>query len=210
MLGTALISLALVWRNTLVRKADIRARYELELAHREMLNLSNKDPLTGAWNRRYLADHFAEQIARWRRQGAVCQFAFIDVDDFKQINDSHGHDVGDRVLRCLTDTFTERFRDEDIWVRMGGDEFAILFSSEQPEQDVSVGVQQLNERIAKQRHTLDHVGLSIGLLSLPPQAELSQQQVYQRADAALYEAKRRKPFVNGEPNIVHHDLAGDP
>ncbi len=208
MLGTGLISLALVWRNTLVRKADIRARYELEVAHREMLNLSNKDPLTGAWNRRYLADHFAEQLARWGRQGRICQVAFIDIDDFKQINDGHGHDVGDRVLRCLTDTFTELFQDEDIWVRMGGDEFAILFSSETPEQEVRAGVERLNQRIGEQRHTLEQIGLSIGLMSLPPVTELSQQQVYQRADAALYEAKKRKPYLSGEPNIVHHNLAG--
>ena len=90
---------------------------------------------------------------------------------------------------------------------MGGDEFAILFSSLQPERDVCSGVARLNERVAAERHALQRVGLSIGILSVAPDQQLSQQQIYRRADAALYEAKKRKPMLGGEINIVHHCIA---
>ena len=207
MVGAGLISLALVARNTVVRKADIRTRFDLEQAHHKMMHLSHQDPLTGAWNRRYLKLVFSNKVTEWQAAGKACHFALLDVDNFKPINDTCGHDYGDEVLRCVSRSFNAVVGDQGLLVRMGGDEFAYLFAADNPEDVIAAGLDALRacmERLNKRSGP--EVSISVGLVSMPPEAEVRQEYVYREADIALYEAKDRKQEYARRTNLVSRVL----
>lgn len=132
MFAASLITLVVVARNVGVRKHDIQVRFDLENAHREMEVLSNKDPLTGAWNRRFLELNFSEIAQRHRDSDQPLHLALLDIDDFKQLNDTRGHDHGDRILKHVTTSFQQALGADGYVVRLGGDEFALLFGSDHP------------------------------------------------------------------------------
>jgi diguanylate cyclase (GGDEF)-like protein len=203
MLGAGLISLALVVRNTTVRKTDIRTRFELEKVNRKMMHLSNKDPLTGAWNRRFLKNVFEKKSAEWHNAGKTYHFAYLDVDDFKPMNDTFGHDFGDEVLRCISHCFEQSLQDSGYLIRMGGDEFALLFAGEDPEKLITEAHQAVQSAIKPPGQYKNlAIGLSVGLASILPGIESSQEDIYRLADSALYRAKERKQTVTGRANIV--------
>ncbi len=209
MVGAGVISLALVMRNASARKADIRARFDLEAAHQRLLQLSNRDPLTGAWNRRYLKEQFPVRLGEWQAAGRTAYFALLDLDDFKPINDTCGHDYGDMVLRCVTRAFTEQFQDDGFLVRMGGDEFALFCSVPDPEGSIARAVQTAGNAIAAARAVSGlKFNMSIGLIAVPPDLRVSQETVYRDADAALYRAKDRKMDVRVGLNLVSQTAAG--
>jgi diguanylate cyclase (GGDEF)-like protein len=203
MLGAGLISLTLVMRNTTVRKTDIRTRFELEQVNRKMMHLSNKDPLTGAWNRRFLKNVFEKQSAEWHDAGKTYHFAYLDVDDFKPMNDNCGHDFGDEVLRCISQCFDRSLGDNGYLIRMGGDEFALLFTGDDPEKLVTETHQAVQAAIKPPAHYKNlAVGMSVGVASIPPGRLASQEEIYRLADGALYRAKERKQLFTGRTNIV--------
>ena len=204
MLGAGMISLALVVRNTTVRKTDIRTRFELEKVNRQMMHLSNKDPLTGAWNRRFLKNVFEKKSAEWHDVGKTYHFAYLDVDDFKPMNDNFGHDFGDEVLRCISRCFDRSLEDCGYLIRMGGDEFALLFAGDDPEKLIAETHRAVQAAIKPpgQYKNLT-IGLSVGLASILPGIEASQEDIYRLADSALYRAKERKQSLTGRANIVN-------
>jgi diguanylate cyclase (GGDEF)-like protein len=207
MVGAGLISLALVARNTVVRKADIRTRFDLEQAHHKMMHLSHQDPLTGAWNRRYLKIAFSNRVTEWQAAGKACHFALLDIDNFKPINDTCGHDYGDEVLRCVSRSFSAVVADQGFLVRMGGDEFAYLFAADNPEDVIAAGIEALRACVERQRKRPGpQISMSIGLVSMPPDATVRQEYVYREADIALYEAKDRKAQFAGSTNVVSRVL----
>lgn len=208
MLGAGLISLALVTRNTTVRKMDIRTRYDLEQVNRKMLHLSNKDPLTGAWNRRYLNNNFGLLTERWHSDGYTYHFAFLDLDDFKPINDNFGHDFGDEVLRTISTVIGERLGKQGCLVRMGGDEFALLFHADEPDVLIRDCLTEINRSVTppgKYKHM--QIGVSMGMVSVPPGKEATQEEIYRAADASLYQAKERKNSGNEDINLISSILA---
>jgi diguanylate cyclase (GGDEF)-like protein len=203
MLGAGTISLAMVTRNTCVRKADIRTRYDLEQANRKMMYLSNKDPLTGAWNRRFLKNEFDKSVQAWHEAGVDYHFAFVDIDDFKPMNDNCGHEYGDEVLRCLSSAFTDAVEGHGHFIRMGGDEFAVLFSADDPQAVLTGAHIALNtsKPVSAQCKKLS-ANLSIGLLSVPPGVDLTLAAICREADQVLYQAKDRKEEYRGRVNII--------
>jgi diguanylate cyclase (GGDEF)-like protein len=211
MLSAGLVSLALVMRNASVRKADISTRYELEKAHHQMMHLSHKDPLTGAWNRRYLKIAFANKVAGWQAGNKKCHFALLDIDNFKPINDGCGHDYGDTVLRCVADGFKKVAGTEGSLVRMGGDEFALLFVAEDPVGLIESGVAAArNCSPLPQEFNGLTLEMSVGMVSIPPGTEATQNNAYREADLALYEAKDRKSDYPGRVNLVTRTLSDKP
>ncbi len=207
MIGAGIISLALVTRNTTVRKMDILTRYDLEQANRKMLHLSNKDPLTGAWNRRYLNNSFNDLTRQWHREGLTYHFAFLDLDDFKPINDNFGHDYGDTVLRSVSTIISERLGDQGCLVRMGGDEFALLFHDDNPEALVGGCLEAINKSLAPPgKYKQMKIGFSMGLVSVSPGMQANQEDIYREADTSLYQAKERK-HSSGNLNLVSRTLA---
>lgn len=210
MLGAGMISLTLVARNTVVRKTDIRNRFELEQINRKMMHLSNKDPLTGAWNRRFLMNVFPEKSAEWHAAGKMYHFAFLDLDDFKPMNDNYGHDFGDKVLQCISQKFSQAVKDDGFLVRMGGDEFALLFISDDPQTLITNTLEAVQKTIKPpgQRQHM-RICVSAGVASIPPGSKPSQEEIYRAADAALYKAKARKEHFIDRANIVRQIISQD-
>jgi len=152
--------------------------------------LSRTDPLTGLSNRRYFNELVDVDIGRSRRYGHPVSFAYIDVDNFKGINDSLGHDKGDEVLCLIADQFRSFLRSSDLIARMGGDEFAILLP-ETGSEDAAVAMTKLQEDVnAASRGRGWPVTLSIGLVTYSVAPE-SLEEIIKEADAMMYAVKEK-------------------
>lgn len=201
-------TLTVIVRNIIIRRDDIRTRFELEKAHNRMATLSLKDPLTGAWNRRFLDQNFEKIHLDMVRHQRSLQLALIDIDDFKKINDSQGHDFGDMVLMRLAANFMAGFEDGEHLMRLGGDEFMVLMSREDAREYVersAVALQTDPQLLSGSADT--QVNVSIGLLEFPGDQAVSLNRIYRAADEALYRAKSRKHAIAG-PSIEQAGLAG--
>lgn len=193
MLGAGISTLTVIARNVLIRRDDIRTRFELEKAHDRMRLLSLKDPMTGAWNRRFLEQRFDEIREGYRAQGQTLHFALIDIDDFKSLNDQQGHDYGDLVLCRLVAGFLALFRGDEHLVRLGGDEFLLLMSGDDPLALLQQGAMALRtDPQLFSGSASSQVTVSIGLASLPPAAQTGLDTLYRQADEALYRSKAGK------------------
>lgn len=193
MLGAGLTTLTVIGRNVMVRKIDIRTRFELEKAHDRMELLSLKDPLTGAWNRRFLDQKFLDIRTAYDLNGNTMHFALIDVDNFKILNDSQGHDYGDLVLRRLVVNFLALFSGNEHLIRMGGDEFLLILSQNDPESILQQGAIALRTDPQLFSGSADsQVNVSIGLVSIDVKSNLSLDLIYRQVDEELYQAKERK------------------
>ncbi|MGE4533192.1 sensor domain-containing diguanylate cyclase [Halomonas sp.] len=154
------------------------------------------DPLTGLGNRRALEDQAAMEIARAERSGAPLALIAIDLDHFKRINDTHGHDVGDGVLQAFVDLARRVLRDGDVLCRMGGEEFAVLLPDTSREQALRVA-ERLREAIATTPATVGQEATPDGLLAytaslgvtLVRAGERTLKPAIKRADQGLYAAK---------------------
>jgi diguanylate cyclase (GGDEF)-like protein len=151
------------------------------------------DALTGLHNRRFLEDAVARETARSQREGTALTLALLDIDHFKGINDTHGHDGGDAVLRALGAVLRATTRASDIVGRFGGEEFMLLL----PGVEIDAALARLNgvlEAVRAMRAplpdgVLDTVTASIGVATMPLHAVTSEG-LLAAADAALYRAKR--------------------
>jgi len=150
---------------------------------------ADTDFLTGAHNRRYLSKRLGKEISRARRHGGHVTLVFIDIDDLKGINDTHGHVSGDRVLQAMAATVRSVIREEDIFARFGGDEFVLVLPDTDPQ-----GAADLIERIkgAISSTVVDTPG---GVLPLPtfssgtaayPTEVSTAEELIQAADAWMY------------------------
>jgi diguanylate cyclase (GGDEF)-like protein len=157
--------------------------WSLELARAEAAT----DGLTGAPNRRAFLAAADERLRRARRRGRPLTVVYIDVDDFKHVNDTLGHAVGDRVLRCVARTLRQTLREDDLFARLGGDEFVVLLDSGRP----SPLVARLHNALRRQSAAwgLD-VRFSLGAVTFPRVPD-SAEDMLRRGDAAMYEAKEQ-------------------
>jgi diguanylate cyclase (GGDEF)-like protein len=166
---------------------------KVERAHELLSAQSTIDHLTGLFNRRYFMDRLSEEIDRTKRYGTPFAVAFIDVDNFKRINDEHGHLSGDEVLRQLTLNCARQVREVDTLARIGGEEFALLLP-QTTEADAERLVERLRASVASTRAKVGESSLditvSIGLASWSRDA-LDVDGILRRADEALYTAKRQ-------------------
>ena len=203
MLGAGAVSLLLVARNVKLRKHDIEAQHDLVVAHDRIVDLSNRDPLTGAWTRRYFDIEFDAYLARCRDNRNQFQFMLLDADDFKTINDACGHEAGDRILQHIGQAFTQVLDGQGTLVRMGGDEFAVVFADLDPTVIAKRALKIFFELNAESKYDeVKNANLSIGVASVPPDVEIVYRQLYKQADLALYSAKNRKGGAPGTVNIV--------
>ena len=149
------------------------------------LNLHiNTDPLTGLHNRRGM-QLFLEELQTMRTEFAVL---LIDIDLFKRVNDTYGHDQGDAVLKNLAGHMKGNFRDNDICCRMGGEEFAVLMSTADRDA-VFNAAERLRKTVAQSStNGLDPVTISIGIAFWPDDSEHIKE-VFKHADNRLYQAK---------------------
>jgi diguanylate cyclase (GGDEF)-like protein len=169
-----------------------RAKAELEETNRELCALSIRDALTGAYNRRYLDERLADAFALARRQSQPLSVMICDVDDFKRINDTFSHAVGDDVLRTLAALMRQHVRQSDVVARFGGEEFVVLFPSATREQAQAAGeklCQAVMEHPWHTIHPLLSVTLSAGVAAADGQP--NHEKLLSDADRKLYQAKRR-------------------
>jgi len=171
-----------------VRYAMERKQSELDLAHQAM-----HDALTGVPNRTLFADRLTVALARARRLGSEVAVLFLDLDGFKRINDSLGHNAGDRVLVEVAQRLTAAVRPNDTIARFGGDEFVILCEDAGNADQAIAFASQLGEAITVSFH-LDgralHLTPSIGI-ALSEGPDICAQDLVRDADAAMYRAKER-------------------
>jgi len=201
MLGSSIVSLVLVARNAAIRKDDIQSRFELEQAHNRIMVLSNKDPLTGAWNRRYFAEQFEESLQHWNSTGEPYYFACLDIDDFKPLNDTYGHAYGDKVLKCIVFIINALLGEEGVLVRMGGDEFVLLFRHDDPRLFFRQVFDELQLRLNNETTEQQSIGFSAGVIKVEPALVLNTSDLYRSADVALYQAKDGK-MLDANPHVV--------
>jgi len=156
--------------------------------------LAHYDPLTGLPNRLLIQSRLEHAITHARRGHSPVAVLFVDLDRFKNINDSLGHPVGDQLLESLAARFRHRLRDEDTLGRLGGDEFLIVLNhSERPEDAANVAselIALLEEPFELPGQKDVYIGASIGISIFPQDAE-DATQLIQHADAAMYQAKEQ-------------------
>ena len=166
---------------------DAEARRESK--ERQLLLQSRCDPMTQLLNRSAMQQAIEEQI----NSQTAYMFSIIDIDDFKSINDKHGHVFGDEVLKYVADVLRNACRSDDITGRLGGDEFVMLFRADVTRDEAARRLVAIIERIREGVGTLSieaGVSVSIGAI-LVTRPGLSFLDVYRSADAALYEAKHK-------------------
>lgn len=157
---------------------------------------ASTDPLTRIGNRGRFQRTLARMMDTAREQGSPLALAMLDVDNFKTINDTHGHPIGDRVLLCTAQWLSKGLRQTDFVARYGGEEFAVLLANATAGQ-VEERMKQVLADIAASSYEYELLGkkervrftLSCGLTDLLPNE--SDEEFIQRADDALYEAKRK-------------------
>ena len=169
---------------------DITARKQME---GELQSMAARDPLTGILNRRSLGERLEAQASSARRHGHNLCMAIGDVDEFKQVNDAHGHAAGDDVLIGLAILMKEGSRTEDIVARLGGDEFCIVYP------DLNAGQAAIAlERVRQRFEALPfghgggepfHVRATFGIADFDPETMPSAKDLFEAADRALYLAK---------------------
>jgi len=153
--------------------------------------LARTDALTGLANARAFTERLRQELARAQREGTPLCLGYVDVDNFKRINDAKGHAAGDELLREVAQGIRETVRASDVAARLGGDEFAVLFVGMRQDAAESTAQRLLArlQRIAE-LHSGVGLGASIGMAiyeSPPATAE----EMIRSADAAMYEAKQR-------------------
>jgi len=167
----------------LERRVAERTR-ELEDANRQLQILASRDPLTQTCNRRMLGELASQEFQRAVRYRHPLSIIMLDIDEFKEFNEHHGHAFGDQVLQAVVAAVRSQLRETDHLGRYGGDEFVILL----PE----TNVQDANEAAERIRNTVadsTQCSISLGLTSLRP-GDTSVEQVMERADSGLRSAKR--------------------
>ena len=152
---------------------------------------AHHDALTGLPNRLLFSDRLSQSIEKAKRNQSKFALLFIDLDHFKEINDSLGHDIGDEILKEVTYRLSETIRDADTVARLGGDEFTVILEEIIQGQDASSISTKILESLAKSMNINDnvlYVSGSIGI-SIYPDDGVSAKDLLKYADSAMYKAK---------------------
>ena len=194
--GIVLVLLATLYLFLLlvIRKADrIIAGQEHERAAKEgqLRHQAYHDALTGLPNRAYFSERLSETIALAQRTDQTCALMFVDLDRFKIVNDSLGHEAGDSLLKVVAARVNACLRESDLLFRMGGDEFAIILPQIASPEDAAFVARRVQEAVAAPATVHEHelaVGATIGIAVYPGDGD-SAEALLKNADAAMYSAK---------------------
>jgi diguanylate cyclase (GGDEF)-like protein len=170
------------------RIKDLCAEIRQKQASSETLyRMAMFDPLTGLYNRRFAEPRVEVEVNRCQRKRTALTLVLIDLDGFKQINDSHGHPAGDKVLRAFAEHLTRAIRGSDLAARLGGDEFMLLL----PECD-TIQLQRVLERLVRFKVDIEGRIIPVEFSAGWKEHEAGQtsKELIEAADRALYENKR--------------------
>lgn len=170
------------------------------MVEKELRSLALTDDLTGLYNRRGFLAAAAHQLKLAHRNSAGVLLFFADVDNLKQINDSHGHGEGDRALIRIADSLEHTFRDSDIKARLGGDEFAVLApEASSPSEETILNRLDESVRRSNKREFSYELSLSVGVARLDRTHSFSLGELMAQADQAMYERKRSRSRCLNRP-----------
>jgi diguanylate cyclase (GGDEF)-like protein len=163
----------------------------------EQRQLARTDALTGVANRRAFYERADLELSRMRRLPEAMTVAYVDVDDFKRINDTMGHEAGDDLLRNVADTFLHRVRTTDLVARLGGDEFALLLPATGSEAALALLSELIQTLGGEMKRQAWPVTFSIGAVTFirPP---ASADDLLRRVDQLMYKVKRE-----GKAGVKH-------
>jgi len=182
--------LAYVTHDVSVRR---KAEQQLIDNQQRLDRMAHHDQLTSLPNRHYLASFLPEAIAEAQAAGTMLGVVFLDLDRFKHINDTRGHETGDKLLQEVARRLRACVRDSDVVIRMGGDEFVVVFRSVKSYDEVTLGANRIIETLDKpimiDQHPLQTTG-SVGV-SLFPRDGNSMGELLKHSDTAMYQAKDR-------------------
>lgn len=205
-----LLGLLYLFLYVVVRKADrVIDQQERERATKEeeVRHQAYHDNLTGLPNRAYFAERLSETMALAMRHQYPCALMFVDLDRFKFVNDSLGHDAGDTLLKLMAQRMSACLRGSDLLFRMGGDEFTIILPQMAEPEDAATVARRLLEAVAAPVTIHEHeltVGASIGIAVCPGDGSRADE-LLKNADAAMYSAKQsgrnRHAFYRTEMNL---------
>jgi diguanylate cyclase (GGDEF)-like protein len=165
---------------------------DVRLMQAELARVAHSDALTGLLNRRAVRLRFAEEAGRAKRHARRFAMAVFDIDNFKLVNDRHGHAVGDRVLKAVADAFSAAKRGEDVLARIGGEEFLVLLA-EQSLEGADEAAERLRVAVAHARVAVPGGEAAVtvsGGVALFPDDGADWDHLFAAADGRLYAAKR--------------------
>lgn len=206
-------------RDAMLEKQVAKRTDELQRLADEFRYRALHDSLTGLPNRSLLNEEFQRASAHANRANRLFALLLLDLDNFKAINDTHGHDTGDELLKCIATRLRRVLRGEDMICRLGGDEFVVLLEDVQTQEHLFAVAESLLEGLREPVEIAGHrlqVSGSIGA-SIYPQHGANMDQLKHHADLAMYQAKARgkHQLVIFEPSmaqvsqyqsLVQHDL----
>ena len=167
---------------------DVTELYQLK---EKFEQLANTDELTGIYNRRYFFENAKREFNRAKRHQQELVVISLDGDHFKAVNDQHGHPVGDQVLVKIAQIITKTIRSEDIFARIGGEEFSILLPNITKTESLQAA-ERLRELLDDNAIIINDIELPIKIslgVSVIKAADTCFQDLYSRSDRALYKAK---------------------
>lgn len=172
-----------------VVRARVKTHLRLHQTLRELETLASTDRLTGAWNRHYFEQIVTGEIARSYRYRKPLSLIFLDIDHFKRINDRHGHQAGDAILREVTRLIRENIRNSDLLIRWGGEEFTVLAPVTCLGNALALA-EKLRVKIAAHEFPIaGRITISLGVAEY--QVDETLENWLRRADQALYAAKHK-------------------
>jgi diguanylate cyclase (GGDEF)-like protein len=183
----------MAWLRTMTNQAA--AALENVRLVQQLRDAAETDSVTGVYSHRHLQDRLRQETTRASRAGTSLSVLMVDLDEFKGVNDEHGHQAGDRVLRAIAAALRGAVRGGDLVARYGGDEFVVLM----PDTDATaaaVVAERAQGAVAALAHPMAdgsevHVACSIGLATYPTDGK-SGRELLRRADAAMYAEKRSR------------------
>lgn len=169
----------------------------------ELIKLASTDELTGIFNRRTFIISAKRSIAYFVRRKEPISFLLIDIDNFKTVNDTYGHNIGDITLRDFADKTKEQLREYDLFGRYGGDEFAILLpgSDKNDSYNIAERIRKAIEESSINECAIIKYTVSIGIISMIPDEKTDITMLCKLSDKALYKAK-----ANGRNCVVITNL----
>jgi diguanylate cyclase (GGDEF)-like protein len=190
-------------RRLLAELEQRNRQLQVEIAQRQRLeelarHQASHDGLTGLPNRNLFIDHLEKSIARAERRGGICALFYIDIDEFKPVNDRYGHQAGDELLKAIAARMLEAMRKVDTVARLGGDEFAAVMDEPADAAAALQAAQRLAQSLREPYRLQLHghpeglevrVGASVGI-ALYPQHASTFDSLVRLADTAMYRAKK--------------------
>jgi diguanylate cyclase (GGDEF)-like protein len=166
---------------------------EQAIQHERILTLSRTDGMTGLLNRRAFFEELKRRHSRLRRENAPAALMYVDMDNFKLVNDIHGHQAGDDAILTLTQVLLDNVRPSDLVARLGGDEFVLwLEGADIPAASARAKTLMKESAVlGKYSGDAEHpLGISVGIAVHEPDSKETLEQLVQRADQTMYQVKK--------------------